>query len=93
MAYVIIVEFRAKPDRIAFAEPIDRPAHNLRTFEEGCLAFDVCHDPDDPALRVLRGVPDQEAHRQLLEMDSFNWFRATAPKLGSEGVLPTTARC
>ena len=59
MAYVIIVEFRAKPDQIqAFAELIDRHAHNSRTLEDGCLAFDVCQDPDDPARFVLlRGLP------------------------------------
>ena len=46
MAYVIIVEFRAKPDQVAaFAELIDRHAHNSRTLEDGCLAFDVCQDP------------------------------------------------
>jgi quinol monooxygenase YgiN len=40
MAYVIIVELRAKPDRVAeFAELIDRHAHNSRALEEGCLAF------------------------------------------------------
>jgi quinol monooxygenase YgiN len=81
MAYVIIVEFRAKPDRIqAFAELIDRHAHNSRTLEDGCLAFDVCQDPDDPARFVFyEAYRDQAAHRQHLEMDSFKWFRATAP--------------
>jgi hypothetical protein len=49
MAYVIIVEFRAKPDRVAaFAELIDRHAYNSRTLEDGCLAYDVCQDPEDP---------------------------------------------
>jgi hypothetical protein len=59
MAYVIIVEFRAKPGQVAaFAELIDRHAHNSRTLEDGCLAFDVCQDPDDPARLVfLRGLP------------------------------------
>jgi hypothetical protein len=54
MAYVIIVEFRAKPDQVAaFAELIDRHAHNSRTLEDGCLAFDVCQDPDAPARFML----------------------------------------
>jgi quinol monooxygenase YgiN len=57
MAYVIIVELCAKPDRVAaFAEPIDRHAHNSRPLEEGCLAFDVRQDPDGP-LRLPRGLP------------------------------------
>jgi quinol monooxygenase YgiN len=42
MAYVIIVEFRAKPDKVeAFAELIDRHARNSRMLEDGCHAFDV----------------------------------------------------
>jgi quinol monooxygenase YgiN len=93
MAYVIIVEFRAKPDRIqAFAELIDRHAFNSRTLEDGCLAFDVCQDPEEPARFVFyEAYRDQAAHRQHLEMDSFKWFRATAPDLivpGSESALP-----
>jgi (4S)-4-hydroxy-5-phosphonooxypentane-2,3-dione isomerase len=93
MAYVIIVEFRAKPDRIqAFAELIDRHAHNSRTLEDGCLAFDVCQDPDDPARFVFyEAYRDQAAHARHLETDSFKWFRATAPDLivpGSESALP-----
>ena len=93
MAYVIIVEFRAKPDQVeAFAQLIDRHAHNSRTLEDGCLAFDVCQDPDDPARFVFyEAYRDQAAHHQHLEMDSFKWFRATAPDLivpGSESALP-----
>jgi Antibiotic biosynthesis monooxygenase len=54
MAYVIIVEFRAKPGRLAaFAELVDRDAHHSRTLEDGCRAFDVRHDPDDPARFVF----------------------------------------
>jgi (4S)-4-hydroxy-5-phosphonooxypentane-2,3-dione isomerase len=80
MAYVIIVEFRARPDQVeAFTALIDRHAGNSRT-EEGCLAFDVCQDPDDPARFVLYEVyRDQAAHARHLEMDSYRWFRATAP--------------
>lgn len=93
MAYVIIVEFRAKPDRIdAFAELIDRHAHNSRTLEDGCLAFDVCQDPDDPARFVFYEVyRDQAAHAQHLEMASYKRFQANAPALlvpGSESALP-----
>jgi quinol monooxygenase YgiN len=70
MAYVIIVEFRAKPDKVeAFAELIDRHAHNSRTLEDGCLLFDVCQDPDDSARFVFyEAYRDQEGHRQHLEM-------------------------
>ena len=93
MAYVIIVEFRAKPDQVAaFAELIDRHAHNSRTLEDGCLVFDICQDPDDPVRFVLyEAYRDQAAHRRHLEMDSFKRFRATAPDLivpGSASALP-----
>ena len=93
MAYVIIVEFRAKPDRVeAFAQLIDRHARNSRTLEDGCLVFDVCQDPDDPAHFVFYEVyRDQAAHARHLEMASYKWFRATAPDLvvpGSESALP-----
>jgi (4S)-4-hydroxy-5-phosphonooxypentane-2,3-dione isomerase len=65
MAYVIIVEVRAKQDRVAaFAALIDRDAHNSRTLEDGCLAFDVCQDPDDPVRFVLyEACRDQAARR------------------------------
>ncbi|MGH6899780.1 MAG: putative quinol monooxygenase [Geminicoccaceae bacterium] len=93
MAYVIIVEFRAKPDRVeAFGELIDRHAHNSRTLEDGCLAFDVCQDPEDPARFVFyEAYRDPAAHARHLEMASYQWFRATAPELlvpGSESSLP-----
>ncbi len=93
MAYVIIVEFRAKPDQLAaFAELIDRHAHNSRTLEDGCLAFDVCQDVDDPARFVFYEVyRDEAAHRRHLEMDSYQWFKSRAPDLlvpGSQASLP-----
>jgi autoinducer 2-degrading protein len=98
MAYVIIVEFLAKPDKVeAFAELIDRHAHNSRTLEDGCLAFDVCQDPQDPGRFVFyEAYGDQAAHRQNLETDSFKWFRATAPDLirpAPKAPCPTTLRC
>jgi len=92
MAYVIIVEFRAKPDQVAaFAELIDRHAHNSRTLEDGCLAFDVCQDPDDPAAFILYEVyRDAAAHAAHREMDSFKWFFKEAPDLliaGADGTI------
>ena len=99
MAYVIIVEFRAKPDKVeAFAALIDRHAHNSRTLEDGCVAFDVCQDPEDPARFVFyEAYRDQEAHRQHLEMDSFKCGSATWPRTWSCRVprarCRTAARC
>ena len=92
MAYVIIVEFRARPDRVEpFAKLIDRHAHNSRR-EDGCLAFDVCQDPEDSSHFVFyEAYRDQAAHARHLEMASYRWFRARAPELllpGSESALP-----
>jgi len=53
VAYVIIVEFRAKPDQVeAFAALIERHAYNSRR-EDGCLTFDVSQDLGDPARFVF----------------------------------------
>jgi Antibiotic biosynthesis monooxygenase len=98
MAYVIIVEFRAKPDKVeAFAALIDRHAHNSRTLEDGCLAFDVCQDPDDPARFVFyEAYRDQEAYRELSRWTASSgsgprprtwWCRAPRAR------CRTTARC
>jgi hypothetical protein len=54
VAYVFIVEFRAKPDEVEpCAELIDCHAHNSRTLEEVSPAFDVCQGPQDPARFVF----------------------------------------
>ena len=83
MHRAVIVEFRAEPGQVdAFAALIDRHAHNCRTLEEGCLAFDVCQDPDDRTRFILYEVYDSpEAHAQHREMESFKWFMGEAPKM------------
>lgn len=83
MHRVVIVELKAKPDKVdAFVDLIERHGHNSRTLEEGCLAFDVCQDPDDPTVFVLYEVyRDADAHAQHREMESFKWFAETAPDL------------
>ena len=87
MARGVIVEFRAKPDKIEeFVALIDRHAHNSRTLEEGCLVFDVCQEPDDPARFVLyEAYADEAAHAAHREMDSFKWFFREAPALLKPG--------
>lgn len=92
MAHVVIVEFRARPDRVeAFADLIDRHAHNSRTLEDGCIAFDVCQDPLEPARFVLyEAYRDEAAHRRHREQDSFKWFMGEAPDLlvaGPDGLF------
>jgi hypothetical protein len=63
VVYVIIVEFRSKPDQVeAFAALIDRHSYNSRR-EDGCLAFEVCQDPEDPARFVFyEAYRDEAAH-------------------------------
>lgn len=83
MHRAVIVELHARPDKLEeFVDLIERHGHNSRTLEEGCLAFDVCQDPDDPTVFVLYEVyQDTAAHAQHREMDSFKWFAETAPAL------------
>jgi quinol monooxygenase YgiN len=86
---MIIVEFRAKPDQVrAFEDLIDRHAHNSRTLEEDCLAFDVCHDPT--RFVFYEAYRDQAAHQRHREQDSYKRFRSRAPELlvaGPDGSL------
>ena len=80
MDHVIVVEFRAKPDRIEdFAALLDR--HSRASLaEEGCLVFDVTQDPDDPAAFVLYEVyRDEATHRAHRETEHFKRFAAEAP--------------
>jgi quinol monooxygenase YgiN len=49
---------------------------NSRTLKDGCLAFDLCQDPDDSARFVFyEAYRDQAAQRRHLEMDSAEWSR------------------
>jgi quinol monooxygenase YgiN len=92
VAYVIIVEFRARPDQVeAFAALIDRHACNSRR-EDGCFAFEVCQDPEDSVRFVFyEAYRDQAAHRLHTEQASYQNFRSRAPELlvpGPGGALP-----
>jgi quinol monooxygenase YgiN len=92
VVYVIIVEFRAKPDQVeAFAALIDRHSYNSRR-EDGCLAFEVCQHPEEPARFVFyEAYRDEAAHRLHAERASYQHFRSVAPDLlmpGPGGALP-----
>ena len=92
MVYVIIVEYRAKPDQVeAFAALIDRHSCNSRR-EDGCLAFEVCQDPGDPVRFVFyEAYRDEAAHRLHAERASYQHFRSWALELlvpGPGGALP-----
>lgn len=83
MARAVVVEFRAKPEKIEeFAALMDRHAHNSRTLEEGCLVFDVCQDPNDASVFILYEVyRDEAAHAAHRETDSYKWYAGEAPAL------------
>lgn len=58
----LVVEFRIKPEFIeAFATAIIENARASRDSEPGCRQFDVCRNPNDPALFFLYELYDDEA--------------------------------
>lgn len=60
--HALIVEFRIQPPHIeAFAAAIADNARASRETEPGCRQFDVCRDPDDPALFFLYELYDDAA--------------------------------
>jgi (4S)-4-hydroxy-5-phosphonooxypentane-2,3-dione isomerase len=87
MARVVIVEFKAKPDKVEeFTALMDRHGHNTRTLEEGCLVFDICQEPDEPAVFVLYEVyKDEAAHAAHRETESYKWYSREAPALLESG--------
>lgn len=87
--HALIVEFRILPPHIeAFAAAIADNARASRETEPGCRQFDVCRDPDDPALFFLYELYDDAAaiaaHLQaphFLQMDAM-----TSPWVASKTV-------
>ena len=82
MDHVIIVEFRARPDRVDdFARLLERHSR-ISLEEEGCLVFDVNRDPADPQSFVLYEVyRDETAHQAHRQTEHFQRFFAAAPDL------------
>lgn len=82
MDHVIIVEFRARPDRVDdFARLLERHSR-ISLEEEGCLVFDVNRDPADPQSFVLYEVyRDEAAHQAHRQTEHFQRFFAAAPDL------------
>lgn len=76
MHYVVVAEFRVKPGaEERFTEVLDQHARNSRTGEPGCLAFDVCQHPEDPAHFLLYEVyRDEAAYAAHRETESYRWF-------------------
>ena len=78
----LLVEFRIKPAHIdAFEAAIRANAQASVELEPGCKQFDVCRDPDDPALFFLYELYDDDAAIQAhLQSPHFLQMNvATAP--------------
>lgn len=78
----LVVEFRIKPAHAdAFDAAIRANARASVELEPGCRQFDVCRDPDDPALFFLYELYDDEAAIQA-HLQSTHFLQmnaATAP--------------
>ena len=60
--YVVIVDFRIKPERLAAFMPLMLENARLsRETEPGCQIFDVCVDPKEKASVFLYEVYDDRA--------------------------------
>ncbi len=74
----LVVEFRIKPAHIqAFDAAICANAQASVDLEPGCRQFDVCRDPDDPALFFLYELYDDEAAVQA-HLQSAHFLRLNA---------------
>jgi quinol monooxygenase YgiN len=76
----LVVEFHIWPPFIAaFEAAIQENARLSRDTEPGCRQFDVCRDPQDPALFFLYELYDDEAAIQAhLETAHFRKLDATS---------------
>jgi len=82
MAYVVLAELRARPEQVAeLATFMARHAAASRE-EPGCLTFDVCRDPDDPAAFVLyEAYTDEAAYQTHRGTPHYARFLREAPAL------------
>ena len=78
--YVVTVEFVVRPEEAArFRAAIVANARTSRAAEPGCLQFDVCGAPGDPAIIFLYEVYfDRAAFDAHLASPHFRAFDAAA---------------
>ena len=87
--YVVIVDFRIKPERVAEFMPLMlENARASRETEPGCRQFDVCVDPADGTAVFLYEVYDDRAAFDVhLASAHFKKFDpAVAPMVASKAV-------
>jgi (4S)-4-hydroxy-5-phosphonooxypentane-2,3-dione isomerase len=87
--YVVIVEFRIKPERVADFMPLMlENARASRETEAGCRIFDVCVDPADKTSVFLYELYDDraafDAHLATAHFKRFD--AAVAPMVAAKAV-------
>ena len=87
--YVIVVDFRIKPERLAEFMPLMlENARASRETERGCRQFDVCVDPADKASVFLYEIYDDraafDAHLAAAHFKRFD--TAVGPMVASKAV-------
>jgi autoinducer 2-degrading protein len=88
-AFVVVVEFAIRPAHAdAFREAMVENARRSLDAEPGCVQFDVCVDPGDPARVFLyERYVDEAAFRAHLAAAHFLAFdRLTAPWVQDKAV-------
>jgi quinol monooxygenase YgiN len=80
--FVVVAEFRIAPAKVeAFAQLIERQAHDSLGLEPGCRYFDICQGETDPERFVLYEVYESadafQAHREYPHSKAFQ--EAIAP--------------
>jgi len=77
--YVVTVTFEIDAGHVeAFSAEMLTQARNSLERETGCLRFDVCRDPGDPAITFLYEIyEDEDAFKRHLETDHYHGFDGT----------------
>ena len=77
--FVVTVDFLIKQDHVSsFVKAMKKQAYNSLNNVEGCLQFDVCHDPGNRRRIFLYEVyTDSDAFELHLKTDHFHEFNRT----------------
>lgn len=86
--YVIVAEFKLKPDQVeAFARLVEKQAKDSVELEADCHQFDVCQAEDDQPVPALRAVHGQGRVRQARGHGAHVHFRAAVAPMLLERIL------
>lgn len=82
MSYVVLAELRGRAERLAELEAFMTRHAAASRAEPGCLLFEVCRDPADPAAFVLyESYVDEAAYRAHRDTAHYARFTREAPAL------------